>query len=734
MEHAVPVQLIGPPGGRAPVRGVPGLLVACRGTSPELEGGLQRGLHVGTVPLAQLDVHVGGPGPCRRGQRERERPVVHDQPAVGAHVAEGSHGDTGQHPAGGPGHQLQAHRERYDDQGAQCLVPHRDGTTQRMVAQPGVPGRVQHLDTGPGGGPGRRTAVGSDRLLPGAARQRRGHQLLLGAQHAVHAAQPGGHRRGPGGPGDRHRHGGDDRLRNCPRGCATGEHHRGEAEREPRSRPVAGGRRTTSQRSEVDGNPRGRQCRCQVLELGQPVHPGVVGGDGDVLTAAERVLDELAQVAPRSRLHEHPHPAVVQGEQGLPEPHRPHPLPGQRRPDLVGLGRVRRDERARPHLGEGLVDRQLGSQLLECLSHRREQRRVVRAAEGQPLHQRAGRADLVGNRVGRLRRREQHRLARAVVEGEPGTVLVTGQQLGEIARLGSAHGEEDTLGEAARRRHLPAEPPPEPQLLDQRVVVGHLDGTPRQQRAVLAGRVTGDDVGLQAEFTEHLCDGAVGGDHGLDRSVHLPEPALPFGGRSRFGREDRPARRGSLLRRPVEQVETGPGPGEPQAQVRQHPGVLAALAGEQPRDPAMVAGLTSAAVRRPATARASLTAGSLRDRGAAFEQSGQVGDRTCHQREAVPPGDPFVGGRGEVGEVGVRFLDAGGGQAGDLLRQPVGAVGLQEQHLRRPVHATPSWAPAGPAYSSRTAWALMPPKPKALMPARRGWSAPCTHGRGLVLR
>ena len=39
----------------------------------------------------------------------------------------------------------------------------------------------------------------------------------------------------------------------------------------------------------------------------------------------------------------------------------------------------------------------------------------------------------------------------------------------------------------------------------------------------------------------------------------------------------------------------------------------------------------------------------------------------------------------------------------------------------------------GPWYSSTVTWALVPPKPKADSPARRGWSAPEIHGRATVL-
>ena len=38
----------------------------------------------------------------------------------------------------------------------------------------------------------------------------------------------------------------------------------------------------------------------------------------------------------------------------------------------------------------------------------------------------------------------------------------------------------------------------------------------------------------------------------------------------------------------------------------------------------------------------------------------------------------------------------------------------------------------GPTYSSTATWKLLPPKPKLLTPARRGWSPPRIHGRASV--
>ncbi len=39
-----------------------------------------------------------------------------------------------------------------------------------------------------------------------------------------------------------------------------------------------------------------------------------------------------------------------------------------------------------------------------------------------------------------------------------------------------------------------------------------------------------------------------------------------------------------------------------------------------------------------------------------------------------------------------------------------------------------------PTYSSTAMWKFDPPKPKELMPARRGWSSGRTQGRARVLR
>ena len=110
----------------------------------------------------------------------------------------------------------------------------------------------------------------------------------------------------------------------------------------------------------------------------------------------------------------------------------------------------------------------------------------------------------------------------------------------------------------------------------------------------------------------------------------------------------------------------------------------------------------------------------------------QLGQRRGRHGRAM--GEMLAARVGRVGHVGQRGRRVGLGEVGiaaGQLGKRLRRAGRERQQVARPLGAAASGCWLRAAASSRITWALVPPKPKALTPARRG-SAPRGQSRMAV--
>ena len=115
-------------------------------------------------------------------------------------------------------------------------------------------------------------------------------------------------------------------------------------------------------------------------QLGQTVLL-VVGRDGEMRPAAQRVVDESCQVRPRPDLNKKPYPVGVHRLDRLAEPNLVRPLPSDGIADRVGIRLDHSGRAARPEVDHRCPDFQPVKVAAHPLRERGESVGVVRAVE-----------------------------------------------------------------------------------------------------------------------------------------------------------------------------------------------------------------------------------------------------------------------------------------------------------------------------------------------------------------